>query len=82
MQKFILILKIIAIFITLFIILNGTLLLVLRGFSLWFSLLMLLELVLFLVQIYLLKKIAYHYSYNIVYVLPLPIIIMITLFGS
>lgn len=81
MDKLVLFLKYIAILITIFIITNGLLMLTVYGFSIWFLLLMVVEIVLLISQFYMLKKTHLHLLFNVVYLLPFPIIYVVTLFG-
>ncbi|BBL22150.1 hypothetical protein ACRAD_28210 (plasmid) [Acinetobacter radioresistens DSM 6976 = NBRC 102413 = CIP 103788] len=81
MDKLVLFLKYIAILITIFIITNGFLMLTVYGFSIWFMVLMIVEIVLLISQFYLLKPRNLHPLFNAVYILPFPIIYIVTLFG-
>jgi hypothetical protein len=81
MVKFVWLLKLFAILITVFIVLNGVMMLVVYGFSLWFCALMLLEVIFLITQFWLLKKKAYNRFLNLAYVLPFPAIFVVTLLG-
>ena len=81
MVKFVWLLKLFAILITVFIVLNGVMMLVVYGFSLWFCALMFLEFIFLITQFWLLKKKTYNRFLNLAYVLPFPVVFVVTLFG-
>lgn len=81
MEKLVKIFKVIAIFITIMIILNGTSLLVVYGFKSLFFILMLVEICLLILQFMYLRKSKYNKLINLVYIVPFPIVYLVTLLG-
>lgn len=81
MEKLVKIFKVIAIFITIMIILNGTSLLVIYGFKSLFFILMLVEICLLMLQFMHLRKSKYNKLINLVYIVPFPIVYLVTLLG-
>lgn len=81
MEKIVKIFKVIAIFITIMIILNGTSLLVVYGFKNLFFILMLVEICLLILQFMYLRKSKYNKLINLVYIMPFPIVYLVTLLG-
>lgn len=67
--------------ITIFIVIQGVLMLSVYGFSIWFFLIVLAEVLLLIAQILLQKIKIYPKWLNVVYLLPFPLIYFITLFG-
>lgn len=67
--------------ITIFIVVQGALMLTFYGFSVWFFLIVIAEVILLIAQFILLKIRSYPKWIDIVYLLPFPLIYIITLFG-
>lgn len=67
--------------ITIFIVIQGVLMLSVYGFSIWFFLIVIAEVLLLIAQILLQKIKIYPKWLNVVYLLPFPLIYFITLFG-
>ncbi len=67
--------------ITIFIVIQGALMLTVYGFSIWFALIIVGEVILLVAQIILLKFTNYPKWFDVVYLLPFPLIYVITLFG-
>lgn len=67
--------------ITIFIVIQGVLMLTVYGFSIWFFLIVMAEVLLLISQIVLMRKSLYRKWYDVVYLLPFPLIYIVTLFG-
>ena len=81
MEKIIKLIKAILMMITIFIVIQGVLMLSVYGFSIWFFLIVIAEVLLLIAQILLQKIKIYPKWLNVVYLLPFPLIYFITLFG-
>ncbi len=81
MGKYINIVKSLLIMITIFIVIQGGLMLTVYGFSMWFFLIVLTEVLMLIAQFILLKIKTYPKWFDVVYLLPFPLIYIITLFG-
>lgn len=81
MEKYLKFLKIVLMMITIFIVIQGTLMLTIYGFSFWFFLIVLAEVLMLIAQIILLKIKIYPKWFDVAYLLPFPLIYIITLFG-
>lgn len=67
--------------ITIFIVIQGALMLTVYGFSIWFFMIVMAEILLLISQIFLLRTSTYRKWYDVVYLLPFPLIYIVTLFG-
>lgn len=67
--------------ITIFIVIQGVLMLTVYGFSIWFFLIVMAEVLLLISQIVLMRTSLYRKWYDVVYLLPFPLIYIVTLFG-
>ena len=81
MENIIKLIKAMLMMITIFIVIQGVLMLSVYGFSIWFFLLVIAEVLLLIAQILLQKIKIYPKWLNVVYLLPFPLIYFITLFG-
>lgn len=81
MDKLIMCLKVIAMNLTFFIIISGLMLLVTYGYKWHFALMMLIEVALLIAQVYYFKKSVIHPALYSIYILPFPIVYIVTLFG-
>ncbi len=81
MENIIKLIKAMLMMITIFIVIQGVLMLSVYGFSIWFFLIVLAEVLLLIAQILLQKIKIYPKWLNVVYLLPFPLIYFITLFG-
>lgn len=67
--------------ITIFIVIQGALMLTVYGFSIWFFMIVMAEILLLISQIFLMRTSTYRKWYDVVYLLPFPLIYIVTLFG-
>lgn len=81
MEKIIKLIKAILMMITIFIVIQGVLMLTVYGFSIWFFMIVMAEVVLLISQIFLMRMSTYRKWYDVVYLLPFPLIYIVTLFG-
>lgn len=81
MENIIKLIKAMLMMITIFIVIQGVLMLSVYGFSIWFFLIVIAEVLLLIAQILLQKIKIYPKWLNVVYLLPFPLIYFITLFG-
>lgn len=81
MEKIIKLIKAILMMITIFIVIQGVLMLTVYGFSIWFFMIVMAEVVLLISQIFLMRTSTYRKWYDVVYLLPFPLIYIVTLFG-
>lgn len=81
MEKIIKLIKAILMMITIFIVIQGALMLTVYGFSIWFFMIVMAELLLLISQIFLMRTSTYRKWYDVVYLLPFPLIYIVTLFG-
>lgn len=81
MEKIIKLIKAILMMITIFIVIQGALMLTVYGFSIWFFMIVMAEILLLISQIFLLRTSTYRKWYDVVYLLPFPLIYIVTLFG-
>lgn len=81
MEKIIKLIKAILMMITIFIVIQGALMLTVYGFSIWFFMIVMAELLLLISQIFLMRTSTYRKLYDVVYLLPFPLIYIVTLFG-
>ena len=81
MEKIIKLIKAILMMITIFIVIQGALMLTVYGFSIWFFMIVMAEILLLISQIFLMRTSTYRKWYDVVYILPFPLIYIVTLFG-
>lgn len=81
MEKIIKLIKAILMMITIFIVIQGALMLTVYGFSIWFFIIVMAEFLLLISQIFLMRTSTYRKWYDVVYLLPFPLIYIVTLFG-
>lgn len=81
MEKIIKLIKAILMMITIFIVIQGALMLTVYGFSIWFFMIVMAEILLLISQIFLMRTSTYRKWYDVVYLLPFPLIYIVTLFG-
>lgn len=81
MEKIIKLIKAILMMITIFIVIQGALMLTVYGFSIWFFMIVMAEIFLLISQIFLMRTSTYRKWYDVVYLLPFPLIYIVTLFG-
>lgn len=81
MEKFSYFIKAMLMMITIFIVIQGVLMLTVYGFNIWFFMIVMAEVVLLISQIFLMRMSTYRKWYNVVYLLPFPLIYIVTLFG-
>lgn len=81
MEKFSYLIKAMLMMITIFIVIQGVLMLTVYGFNIWFFMIVMAEVVLLISQIFLMRMSTYRKWYNVVYLLPFPLIYIVTLFG-
>lgn len=81
MEKFSYFIKAMLMMITIFIVIQGILMLTIYGFSIWFFLIVLIEILLLIGQFILIRTTSYPKWFNGIYLLPFPLIYVITLFG-
>lgn len=81
MEKMIKLIKAILMMITIFIVIQGALMLTVYGFSIWFFMIVMAEIFLLISQIFLMRTSTYRKWYDVVYLLPFPLIYIVTLFG-
>lgn len=81
MEKIIKLIKAILMMITIFIVIQGVLMLTVYGFSIRFFMIVMAEVVLLISQIFLMRMSTYRKWYDVVYLLPFPLIYIVTLFG-
>lgn len=81
MEKIVKILKALLMMITIFIVVQGALMLAVYGFSFWFFVIVMAEVLLLIGQFVLLRTKAYPKWFDLIYLLPFPLIYFVTLFG-
>lgn len=81
MEKIVKLIKALLMMITIFIVVQGALMLVVYGFSIWFFVIVMAEVLLLVGQFVLFKIKVYPKWFDVIYLLPFPLIYFITLFG-
>ena len=81
MENIVKILKALLMMITIFIVVQGALMLAVYGFSFWFFVIVMAEVLLLIGQFVLLRTKAYPKWFDLIYLLPFPLIYFVTLFG-